>query len=219
MNTSRHCVNTPKTVTVYTMDGDTRQFPIDTVKNTVPRVIKWLGLTDIRLFQHRVENALKDTDILICHASYYAIPHNPEVDKAFINACIRGDILIVQHCIDAGADINAPQNGTMSIPLHIAIICKFEASIYNSASPVCKYTSIARLLINNGVDVNRINKDGYTPLQDTSLFNDDNIMIMLLDAGADINSTGSLCVTPLQIAIENCSLRCIGILRSRGAVE
>ena len=129
---------------------------------------------------------------------------------------IRNDnVEIAKLLIDNGADVNAKtkkffktkfgkftSSPTISIlaqstPLHIAILNK--------------HIKTAKLLIENGADVNAKYSYGYTPLH---IINNIDIIKLLIDKGADVNAKDDYRNTPLHYAKD---LEIVKLLIDNGA--
>jgi ankyrin repeat protein len=99
----------------------------------------------------------------------------------------RGDIASTKLLIEAGADVNAKNEGGAT-PLH-------WAAAYN------KNPEILTLLIKAGADVNATAVNGSTPLQDAVWFNKNpEVTTLLIKAGADVNAKDNKGYTPLHFA-------------------
>ena len=99
----------------------------------------------------------------------------------------RGDIASTKLLIEAGADVNAKNEGGAT-PLH-------WAAAYNT-NP-----EILTLLIKAGADVNATAVNGSTPLQDAVWFNKNpEVTTLLIKAGADVNAKDNKGYTPLHFA-------------------
>jgi serine/threonine-protein phosphatase 6 regulatory ankyrin repeat subunit B len=76
-----------------------------------------------------------------------------------------------------------------------------------------------KFLCDNGLDVNDINNDGYTPLMFASMSEEPEVLKLLIEHNADINSTSSdkYSMTPLLIAISGNNDDAVDFLVARGA--
>lgn len=106
--------------------------------------------------------------------------------------------------IAKGADVNA-QNNIGETPLHKAI--------FNNSVKIL----MVNLLTQNGADVNRVNSErGETPLHYAVRLGREDLVSILLKAGAKVNSKGSKEVgskTPLDLAIEEKHEKMAAILK------
>lgn len=112
---------------------------------------------------------------------------------------IKGNYQLVKYLIEAGADINFIDNGGFSpllsaLSVHesivfdgeeeIGVINKVTLKSYLSKVPKT-YNKIAKLLIDNGADVNYVNKqEGYTPYSFALKSNNKEMMTYLIKNGA-----------------------------------
>jgi len=192
-------------VVVSTMLGETKEFPVGSVKNTRTFVKEWLGVSDVWLYQHAIEYALKDATILTPGTAYFAIPRNPEFDTSLLSACWRGNTEYVGNWIERGADVNAVDPNNHYTPLHYAVSLGL--------------LPMTQLIIDNHPDVNVMTDTGLTPVHIACLYGLDVILTILLDTGADMTIIEATRGTPLHIAIGRNKSKCADILRSYGAVE
>jgi ankyrin repeat protein len=89
-------------------------------------------------------------------------------------AAYFGNEEIARYLVLKGADVNLPStNGYFTYPLHSAIAGNF--------------TSIAKMLIENGALVNCSQKAGITPLHSAAENGNVEIIILLLEKGANVN--------------------------------
>ena len=130
-----------------------------------------------------------------------------EIGEKLKNAIINGSSSIVELLINAGADVNAKDNGGWT-PLNGA--CED------------KQTSIVELLINAGADVNAIgNNEGWTPLDTACYSGQVSIVELLINAGADVNAKDKENDdwTPLYFARQNGSSTIVDLLLKAGATD
>lgn len=89
-------------------------------------------------------------------------------------ACYFGQFEIARYLVLKGADVNLPSdNGFRVFPIH-------SAAANN-------YTDIARVLIENGANVNVRQQAGATPLHSAAQNGNLELLILLLEHGAEIN--------------------------------
>ncbi len=117
-------------------------------------------------------------------------------------AVARGHTAVVELLVDAGADVNrAFPDGSMS-PLR--------------AATVNGRTEIARILLNNGAEVDHQDADGHTPLTVAALKGQVEIARMLMEKGANVHlSDGSF--TPLMYAVMKGQAEIARMLMEKGA--
>ena len=125
-------------------------------------------------------------------------------DISILDAAFGGNIEAVKQHIAAGADVNAKYEGWT--PLHTAV----EGG----------HKEIAELLIDNGADVNAMDKDGRTPLHFASAKGHKEIAELLIAEGADVNviiQSGSFQeMTPLDMATDKNRTETEDLLRKHG---
>jgi ankyrin repeat protein len=89
-------------------------------------------------------------------------------------ACYFGQYEVARYLVLKGADVNLPSdNGFNVFPLHSAA--------------AGNYTNIARMLIENGAQVNVKQQAGSTPLHSAAQNGNLELLILLLENGADVN--------------------------------
>jgi len=104
-----------------------------------------------------------------------------------------GTVRDIEQHINNGADINTPQPGTGSTPLHDAITNPYFG------------VEIVRYLISKGADVNVHSNGGNTPLHVAAInpYADAEILRLLISKGADVNAKNGAGKTPLDFAAMN----------------
>jgi ankyrin repeat protein len=122
---------------------------------------------------------------------------DPEADRALLDAAWDGNIEAVKQHLDAGANVNAKEDG--ETPLHMAAL----------SGP----KEVAELLIAKGADVNAKDEDGVTPLHWTET---EEIAELLIAAGADVNAMDNSGDTPLDTAIRRKRPETADLLRKHG---
>ena len=189
-------------ITIYTLDGQTKQFKIDKSLRTL--VTEWLGYPAVKFYT--TENGEDATNTFSPGDVVFAIPYTPDksLDDDIFKACCKGNAEEVADLISRCANVNAT-NEYMTTPLHLVsseghdpivdILLKNGANInatnkymrtplHNASSE--GHNSIVDILLKNGADVHATNKNMETPLHIVSLFGDDSIVDILLKNGADV---------------------------------
>lgn len=89
-------------------------------------------------------------------------------------ACYFGQFEVARYLVLKGADVNLPSNNGFSVfPLHSAT--------------AGNYTNIARMLVENGANVNVTQKAGATPLHSAAQNGNLELLILLLENGGEFN--------------------------------
>ncbi|MDB5004143.1 MAG: hypothetical protein JWQ34_2368 [Mucilaginibacter sp.] len=90
-------------------------------------------------------------------------------------ACYFGQYEVARYLVLKGADVNLPSNNGFNVfPLHSAA--------------AGNYTNIARMLIDNGAQVNVKQQAGSTPLHSAAQTGNLELLILLLENGAEVNA-------------------------------
>ncbi len=138
-----------------------------------------------------------------------------EPDLGLNAACFHGHWQLCQFLVENGADVNRPLPDTGETPLHAAL-CKQRQPRYNL---------VVQVLLAHGADPNRTTKagvetgafmrdcrtQGETPLHRAAAFGDEEVIQLLLDAGATVDAKDMAGDSPLAWA--SWHLRPASILR------
>ena len=125
-------------------------------------------------------------------------------DLGLIGACFHGHWRLCKFLIERGADVNRPTDDTGETPLHSAL-CKAKSLPYNlvlnvlmqhGANPNCKTKDD----VETGGFMRDCRTKGETPLHRAAAFGDEEVIQMLLDAGAVIDAKDMNGETPLSWA-------------------
>lgn len=127
-----------------------------------------------------------------------------DINKAFYDACERGDLHTAKYLIDNGADVNVRVMGDIWLETPL------QRAIYYSNIEFIK------LLIDNGADVNVVDGLGKTPLHTIYMHFSDGVKY-LVENGADVNARDCDGETPLHRACKRGLLDVIKIMVENGA--
>lgn len=130
-------------------------------------------------------------------------------------ACFHGHWQLCQFLIENGANVNAPLEATGETPLHAALCTADRVShnlvvkvlLANGAEPNC----VTRTGVETGAFMRDSLTKGETPLHRAAAFGDEEVIEMLLDAGAMIDARDAHGDTPLAWA--SWYLRPVSVLR------
>ncbi|KAG5323469.1 ANR17 protein, partial [Acromyrmex heyeri] len=95
-----------------------------------------------------------------------------EMHAALIAASINGHMEVARLLLDSGAQVT--MTNSSETPL------TFAASR--------NLVNLAQLLIERGANIEEVNGDGYTPLMQAALQNNEEMIVLLLSEGADVNA-------------------------------
>ena len=126
-----------------------------------------------------------------------------EGETALTNASYKGNVMIVRILLDNGADIG------------------IEAGNYDLTATMRAssrgHVEVERLLLDRGVNVNAVNKHGYSALLMASSTGHTAVVCLLLDRGADVNAIDMNGDTALLVASSSGRTDTVRILLDRGA--
>jgi ankyrin repeat protein len=159
---------------------------------------------------------------------------------ALLAATARNHVEIATLLVEAGADVNAQDNkfdsplllagasGYLEI-LKLALKANPNFKIYNrfggtALIPACErgHVEIVKELLKTDIDINHVNRLGWTALLEAIILSDggpkhQEIVRLLVAAGADVNLPDGEGATPLQHARQKEYKEITGILESAGA--
>jgi len=147
-------------------------------------------------------------------------------------AMAKGAVSMAQLLIDHGADVN--NGGQNRTALHYAISHMYGYNrdemmillLRNGAKPTpedlihvitgTKYLYVVRMMVEMGVDVNSV-VDNTTPLMEATYVGDIDIVLFLIEKGANVNYRNRNGITPLMNGLYNDNIAIVQILVENGA--
>ncbi|KNC54858.1 uncharacterized protein AMSG_01712 [Thecamonas trahens ATCC 50062] len=151
-------------------------------------------------------------------------------------AAKKGDAILVQELIEAGAEVNTTmENGASGLVVaalrgHYGVAkvltaagADVEAQAQGASPLYCAvqngHVEVAKVLLNGGASPNSVNTTAaVTPLWMAAYMGDTEMVKILLDAGADVHvAKPQGGITPLSIAVERGKLKCVEQLIAAGA--
>lgn len=136
---------------------------------------------------------------MIC--GYFLSINTPE--NRLVNAASTGDLAAAKSLLSQGVSVNA-QDSELGVT---ALMSAVED----------RHADVARLLLENGADVNRKDAKGNTPLMAAALGGQTSLVMALLHRGADVNAENDYAETPLSNAVINGHADVVKMLIDSGA--
>jgi len=154
-------------------------------------------------------------------------------DTAIITASRNGNFHVVKQLLDHGADIKLNERFTSPLIESVMMgnnnisnllidslnnINSIGESEYHAFNIACENGNIevAVGLMNIGIDINKSNGDGRTPLMHSCRKGHIGLAIILLEYGAEINKSDELGFTALSLACDENQILMIYFIASRG---
>lgn len=137
--------------------------------------------------------------------------------NALYEAILNGDTNQAVALLNHGFDPNMPFEPIYGYyPYGDKVVISADYPLHKALT--LKQTALVMQLVNMGSDVNKINKDGLTPLGIAVDVNSDrSIVDFLLENGAKIHKASRDAITPLHRACYNNNREMVELLLSRGA--
>ena len=135
-------------------------------------------------------------------------------------ACQMGPLALVKSLVKAGANLNIKNNLDMT-PLHIALgsyTNEISGNMNMNKTKTNQMTKIATLLIENGADLDGIDKNNRTPLSLAAELGNLELVKLLIQKGSKgVNVVDNYKRSPLYFAIKNDSMEMAEIFVGNGA--
>lgn len=118
-------------------------------------------------------------------------------------AVFHGHPNLCEYLIEMGADVNYPLKDTGETPLHSAI-CKTNPEFLHVVKILLQHGANPRCVTKNGIETDSFMRDcrtkGETPLHRAAAFGSEEMIQLLLDAGAQIDAKDMYGDSPLSWA-------------------
>ena len=125
---------------------------------------------------------------------------------ALMLTAVRGSAEVAKMLIAAGADVNARELDSAGVG--------FWSALHYAAEH--EQVGVARLLIENGAQIDVRTRGGRTPLMFAVLRGDSMMVDLLLEHGANLKALGPNTRTLLHIAVQSGNLKIVQLLIARG---
>ena len=118
------------------------------------------------------------------------------VPPVVANAAKAGNVTAVREWLESGGDVNDTDGDGGTLLIRV-----FGSSVTSDA-----HLDVVRLLLSHGADINKSERDSYTPLHCCAIYPEQSsrgpLIQLLLDAGADVNAKTNDGETALAIALD-----------------
>lgn len=135
-------------------------------------------------------------------------------------ACCAGSPEIVNILLSKGAKVKNDSIHGLTV-LHFAASISTAITLINDQAVVAssddRRSEVVKILLNNGIDVDVKDEDGFTPLHIAALRNNFGFVNILLDNGANIDAEANDGSTALHCSTENNSPETLKVLLDRKA--
>ena len=115
--------------------------------------------------------------------------------QPIVYAAKDGNLTAVREWLESGGDVNDTDGDGGTLLLRV----------FGSSATSDAHHDVARLLLSHGADINKSERDSYTPLHCCAIYPEQSsrrpLIQLLLDAGANVNARNCDGETPLAIAL------------------
>ena len=145
---------------------------------------------DLTLHEAAAVGAFERVQQLVRERSRLIDSHSKDGFTPLALASFFGNADVAEFLINQGANIDLAANNPMQVaPIHAAVAGKHRA--------------IARMLVENGANVNARQQQGWTPLHAAAQNGDEELVQLLLEKGADREARSEGGQTALDLAMVN----------------
>ncbi len=145
---------------------------------------------DLTLHEAAAVGALEPVQQLVRERSRLIDSHSKDGFTPLALASFFGNLEVAEFLVNQGANIDLAANNSMQVaPIHAAVAGKHRA--------------VARMLVENGANVNARQQQGWTPLHAAAQNGDEELVRLLLEKGADREARSEGGQTALDLAMVN----------------
>ena len=137
--------------------------------------------------------------------------------RDLFNAVNRGDLETVRRLSEESGEVNNRDTFGRTALHNVAICITATSKQKRKPVPIEISRTMAQVLIENGIDINAVDNNGYTALTMAAMHNNHAVAEVLLKHGANPNCRDNQQLTPLHWASVGKSLQSTKVLLDHGA--